>query len=73
MKSADQDQIASYLPGALVKNERGDELGIIICRDDPHELYWKVLTSDGVKTWSEHNLQRVENESADNANRKRVV
>ena len=54
----------SYLPGTLVKNERDDELGVIICQDEPHKLYWRVLTAGGMKTWSQHNLQRVENERA---------
>ena len=63
----------SYLPGTLVKNERDDELGVIICQDEPHKLYWRVLTTDGMKTWSQHNLQRVENERAQVVNRKCVA
>ena len=52
-----------YSQGDLVQNQSEDknnELGVLIMPEDAHPHFWKVLSANGVESWFEFNLKKLE-------------
>ena len=58
-------KINEYSPGLLVKNNRQNDVGVLIEKDFLHKLYWRAFSSKGMSLWFEPNFEEVKlNESS---------
>ena len=54
---------SDYTQGDLVQNQSIDEdnkLGVLIMPEDAHPHFWKVLSANGLESWFEFNLKKLE-------------
>ena len=52
---------SDYTKGDLVRNqEKQSELGVLIKPEDAHPHFWKVLSVNGLESWFEFNLKKLE-------------